>query len=77
VVPATEVPALAPQLEGSQFAMNWAGTPGVIYQVDSSTNLVDWTPYQTGITCSIPNQPMQITLPRSAPHQFFRLRAEY
>lgn len=77
VVPVTEVPALAPQLEAGQFALNWAGTPGVTYHVDSSTNLVDWTVYETEITCSTPNQPMHITLPRSGPHQFFRLRAEY
>ncbi len=77
VIPVSEVPALAPQLEADALALKWAGMLGVTYHVDSSTNLVDWTPYETGITCSIADQPMNITLPRSAPYRFFRLRAEY
>jgi hypothetical protein len=77
VIPVTEVPALVPGLEANELALNWAGTPGVTYQVDSSTNLVDWTPYERGITCSTANEPMHVTLPRNAPHLFFRLRAEY
>jgi hypothetical protein len=69
-------PSLTSSLSGTNLVLNWAGIPGVTYQPEWSTNLVDWQ--SLGSAMPGTNGPMQIILPLSTdPAAFFRLSATY
>jgi hypothetical protein len=74
---ATTVPTLNAGLGGTNLLFGWSGIPGVSYQVQWSTNLVDWQPLGSPLAGT--NGPMQITLPvdGSQALEFFRLQAIY
>ncbi len=74
------VPTVAPSIStgtsGNNITFNWAGIPGVTYQLLWSTNLVTWQPL--GGPLSGTNGPMQIVLPDSSNSAaFFRINASY
>jgi hypothetical protein len=62
--------ALGPQ--STNLNLLWSGASGVTYQIQSSTNLIDWQPYGGAITGS--NGAINVALPMSTQSQlFFRL----
>jgi len=70
----TLAPGLTPGVSGTNFLVNWAGLPGVTYQLLWSTNLVDWQPLGSPLPGT--NGPMQLVVPiGSNPAGFFRLTA--
>ena len=70
----TVAPGLTPGVSGTNFLVNWAGLPGVTYQLLWSTNLVDWQPLGSPLPGT--NGPMQLVVPiGSDPAGFFRLTA--
>lgn len=70
----TIAPNPTSSLSGTNFTVNWAGLPGVTYQVLWSTNLVDWQPLGSPLPGT--NGLMQFPVPiNSGPANFFRLSA--
>ena len=70
----TIAPGLAAGVSGTNFLVNWAGLPGVTYQLLWSTNLVDWQPLGSPLPGT--NGLMQLVLPiGSDPADFFRVSA--
>ena len=69
------------QLSGSQnnatrnVTFNWYGLKGAQYQLESSSNLVDWTPY--GAPYAGGNAPASLAIPPGGPQLFFRLHVVY
>jgi hypothetical protein len=63
--------AAAPHPQG--VAVHWQGFAGVSYQLQYSTNLLDWAPY--GLPALGTNGLIQLTIPVTgdAPRRFFRL----
>jgi hypothetical protein len=71
---ATIAPTLNSSLSGANLILNWTGIPGVLYQPEHSTNLVNWLPYGPPLPGT--NGWMQLLVPTSGePMQFVRLRA--
>jgi hypothetical protein len=71
---ATIAPTLDSTVSGAGLTLNWSGLPGVTYQPESSTNLVEWLPYGPPLPGA--NGPMQLLVPTSGdPLKFVRLRA--
>ena len=67
-------PSLYADLSATNLLLNWHGFEGVTYQLFSSTNLVDWAPYNAPIFGS--NAALKITLPKDGtPIRFFRVQA--
>jgi hypothetical protein len=60
----------APQSNGSGLTLSWFGASGVPYQIMSSTDLINWTTYDT-VTGT--GAPVQYQIPYSAPQMFFRI----
>jgi hypothetical protein len=76
VMVASNVLAVAQERVGRNLNLHWQGINGVTYQVLTSTNLVDWEPYQPAYTGS--NLLMNLSLPLGPdPVKFFRLDASY
>ena len=70
----TIAPGLVPGVSGTDFRVNWAGLPGVTYQLLWSTNLVNWQPLGSPLPGT--NGPMQFVVPiGSDPADFFRVSA--
>jgi hypothetical protein len=70
----TIAPALTSTLSASGLSLSWNGIPGVLYQPESSTNLVNWLPY--GPALSGTNGLMELLVPTTGlPLNFVRLRA--
>ena len=70
----TIAPGLASGVSGTNFLVNWAGLPGVTYQLLWSTNLVDWQPLGGPLPGT--NGLMQFVVPiGSDPADFFRVSA--
>ncbi|HWD19456.1 MAG TPA: carboxypeptidase-like regulatory domain-containing protein [Verrucomicrobiae bacterium] len=65
-------PALQPGATNGNLSLNWTGVAGVSYDVQSSTNLIDWSLlYTVGGS----NGPMSFALPSTNdPAMFYRLR---
>lgn len=64
------------QFDGTNVNLNWYGYSGATYQVQCSTNLVDWTPY--GPPFPGTNGPASFaTPPTNAPQMYFRLGVSY
>jgi len=72
----TVAPSLATGLNGGNLSLNWAGIPGVTYQLLWSTNLMNWQPMGNPVLGT--NGPMQILTPLgSNSAAFFQLNASY
>jgi hypothetical protein len=70
----TTAPILAGGLSGTNLFFNWSGIPGVTYQAEVSTNLVDWN--SLGSPQIGTNGLIQLFVPTSdEPKQFLRVRA--
>jgi hypothetical protein len=68
------VPALVPSFDGTNFIFSWNGISGITYQMYTSTNLINWTPYGSPIPGN--GVPVQAIIPVSAnAQQFFSLQA--
>jgi hypothetical protein len=81
-MPATQNFVLVPQAalamtgaqQGGNLNLSWFGASGATYQVQCSTNLVDWTPYGAPVTGG--NAMINITAPvATAGQMFFRFNA--
>jgi hypothetical protein len=72
VAPTSLVVQAVPQ--GTNLNLGWFGANGVSYQIQSSTDLINWTPYGNPVTGT--NGPINITIPPGAsPQMFFRFVA--
>ena len=71
-----QVPKAAMQMNCSQqgggMKLCWFGASGVNYQVECSTNLVDWTPYGGPIAGT--NGPISIAAPGNVSQMFFKFQ---
>jgi hypothetical protein len=55
---------------------SWYGLSGAMYQLESSSNLVDWTPYGSPYIGG--NAPVSVAVPPTdAPQLYFRLNVVY
>lgn len=64
------------QFDGTNINLNWYGFNGITYQVQCSTNLVDWIPY--GPVFVGTNGPAAFAIPpTNAPQMYFRLGVSY
>jgi hypothetical protein len=60
--------------QGPNLNLNWYGANGVTYQIQDSTDLINWVPYGTPITGT--NGPISISIPTAgSPQMFFRFGA--
>ncbi len=72
----TVVPTLTSQVQTNGLVLGWYGISGVTYQPFSSTNLVDWLPYDGPLSGT--NGPLQLVVPMiTDPIMFFRMGASY
>ncbi|HEX5218167.1 MAG TPA: carboxypeptidase-like regulatory domain-containing protein [Verrucomicrobiae bacterium] len=72
----TVAPTLTSSVSASGLSLSWGGLPGVLYQPESSTNLVNWSPYGPPLPGT--NGLMHLLVPTDAdPLKFVRLRAVY
>jgi hypothetical protein len=70
----TIAPVVSAGLQATNLMMNWFGISGVIYQLYSSTNLVDWLPYGDAFPGT--NGPVELLVPTVGdPIRFFRVQA--
>lgn len=67
--------ALASRVELGNLILGWEGGPGTQYQVESSTNLVDWAACNDSATCINRGERMEAVFPvDSRPQKFFRVK---
>ena len=72
----TVAPLLGSSLSGTNLFVNWSGIPGVTYQAECSTNLVDWQ--SLGGPLLGTNGLMELLVPAEVePQKFVRVRAAY
>jgi hypothetical protein len=57
----TIAPAMSATADGTNFWLRWPGIQGVIYQLESSTNMVNWTPY--GEAIAVTNGVVEVLAP--------------
>jgi hypothetical protein len=70
----TIAPDVSSGLQATNLMINWHGIPGVMYQLYSSTNLVDWLPYGDPLLGT--NGPVVLPIPINGdPARFFRVQA--
>ena len=66
---------LSIQQQDNNFTLSWNGIAGVYYQISSSTDMINWIPYNT---FSGGTGPMTIFIPTGPePAKFFRFRMSY
>lgn len=70
---ATLAPVLTTSVSANSLILGWQAIPGVTYQIYSSTDLINWTPYGGAMSGS--NGTVQVLVPtRGGPQQFFSVK---
>jgi arylsulfatase A-like enzyme len=61
---------------GNIFAVEWFSAPNRIYQMQQSTNLIDWMPLENSIPATPPSNHKDILVSTNEPNMFFRINVE-
>ncbi|HWQ91630.1 MAG TPA: carboxypeptidase-like regulatory domain-containing protein, partial [Clostridia bacterium] len=71
-------PTLTKTFQTNGISLEWQGIPGITYQVMYSSDLIEWSYWWEGITCTPTNRWVKIFIPRDdSPQRFFRLQGSY
>ena len=77
IMATTAALALTSQRQGGNLNLSWYGLNGVSYQMLSSSNLVDWVPYNPPLIGTNGPAGMIIPVNDASPADFFQFRAGY